>query len=148
MSQFPRRPRELNLLPTRLNRRLQDYARSINASRQRAIGNRQAPGEAAARIDWFEVSEEAGDYVVCYRRGDTSVTYQVAKPPDLQGAIALQSFGGEQHAITPPYTAGGILWGFSVPGSGGAAFTSGPSTLPFEWLDMNRDARQWARVPT
>lgn len=148
MSQHPRRPRPLNLRPARLDARLRDYARSIEASRQRPIGNRQAEADTAPRLDWFTIVEEFADYVECTRRDDGSVTYRVAKPPDLQGAIAEREFSGETHEITPPYEAEGLLWGFSIPGGGGQAFDAGNDTVPYEWQDLNRDARQWARVPT
>jgi hypothetical protein len=144
VSQYRHRPRRLNVRPLTLDRRLQGYAAAIASAGERPVGLRQQPVELGVRVDWFRVVSESVDDLVCTRRGGDE-TVRVAKPPDLQGAVGTKDFGGQTHEITPAYVSSGTIWGVSLPGGGGQVLASG---RPYEWLDLNRDARAWARTPT
>ena len=91
---------------------------------------------------------EALNHIVVRRQGDASKVEQIAKPPDLAGFIASRVIATDTHEITPAYTAGGVVWGMGLPGGVGVGFASGGETVPYEWIDLNVDGRQWARVPT
>lgn len=116
------------------------------------------------RIRRFEVSSETDDYLVCTEAGDTSSapTYiRVAKPYMLQRTpfdgktrdgisyvydseserTAIdEAYEEEDQVIVPSYVPGDyVLAAFSP--SGGTGVADAPM-----WIDLNVDARAWAKV--
>lgn len=145
-------------------------ARTLNQTVDRVIdlaGGAAAPADAkgagaAGLIQQFEVKSVEADYLTCRTvtsAGVGTVDVLVAKPYLLRNAIvsrngitysyastqertATKSPDTETQVVVPVYVAGDRI--FAARAVGGATGVK-DGTRPVRWLDMNIDARAWAK---